>query len=196
MNSYRLLLTEESQCKVIEFPRHSFLPLTHNSLWQIESGVVRTLTYSEDGAVVTLGLWGTGDIVGRIFSKADPYKIESLTTTKINLLPVKEGQDLTGMMIKHIQQMEQFLEIIRCPSVELSLLRLLTWLGNKFGNQVEQGKSIRVGLTHQEIAEILGTSRVTITRFLNNFEQQNIIQRFPHKVIVLKEEQAFWYYEI
>jgi CRP-like cAMP-binding protein len=185
-----------STLKPRTFTRRSLLPLKRDCLWQIETGVVRTFTWLEDGNIVTLGLWGMGDIVGRVLSTADPYHIECLTPTEVTALPLDRSLNLTEATIKHIQQLQEFMEIIRCRSVDASLLRLLAWLANKFGNQIVQGKLIDLGLTHQEIAEILGTSRVTVTRFLNNFEQQGIIQRLPNKVIILKEEQAFWHYEI
>jgi CRP-like cAMP-binding protein len=72
----------------------------------------------------------------------------------------------------------------------------LTWLAKKFGHQVEQGQLIELRLTHQEISEIIGTTRVTVTRLLNDFEKQGIIQRLPRKFIVLHEKQPYWHYEI
>ncbi|MGL4377557.1 MAG: hypothetical protein ACRCT1_14050, partial [Microcoleaceae cyanobacterium] len=41
-----------------QFPRRALLPNKKDGLWQIESGVVRTLTWLEDGTIITLGLWG------------------------------------------------------------------------------------------------------------------------------------------
>lgn len=69
------------------FARRSLLPLRHDSLCRLlKTGVVRTLTLLEDGNSVTLGLWGTGDVVG-ILSKAEPLQIECLTPVEATLLP-------------------------------------------------------------------------------------------------------------
>jgi CRP-like cAMP-binding protein len=73
-----------------KFARRATLPLENNYLWQIETGVVRTLTWLEDGTIVTLGLWGVGDVVGRTLSKAEPYQIECMTPVKAILLPVDQ----------------------------------------------------------------------------------------------------------
>jgi hypothetical protein len=62
--------------------------------------------------------------------------------------------------------------------------------------EVEKGHLIDLRLTHQEIAEILGITRVTVTRLLREFEQQGAIARLPHKFIVLRDRDPFWYYEI
>jgi CRP-like cAMP-binding protein len=88
------------------------------------------------------------------------------------------------------------LEILHCRAVDASLLRLLSWLAKKFGHQVEKGQLIDLRLTHQEIAETIGTTRVTVTRLLNEFEKQGIIERLPRKSIVLQDKQPFWHYEI
>lgn len=196
-----MIASKFSSAKTVErrlslFARRSLLPLGENYLWQIESGVVRTLTWFEDGTNITLGLWGTGDVVGRALSKAEPYQIECLTPVEATKLPVDEWHQVNKAIISHIQQIQEFLEILHSRSVDASLWRLLTWLANKFGHQVEQGQLIELRLTHQEIAEIVGTTRVTVTRILREFEERGIIERLPRKLIVLREKQPFWHYEI
>ncbi len=184
------------ELKRSKFMRRSLLPLGRDYLWRIESGVIRTLTWLEDGTTVTLGLWTAGDVVGRMLSKAEPYQIECLTPVEVTALPLDRWNQVNEALIRHIQQYQEFLEILHCRSVETSLLRLLTWLANKFGQDVEQGHMIDLRLTHQEIAEIIGTTRVTVTRLLKEFENQGIIERLPRKFIVLHEKQPFWHYEI
>jgi CRP-like cAMP-binding protein len=196
MTAYKYLSTGTIELKRSQFPRRSLLPLGRDYLWQIESGVVRTSTWLEDGTNVTLGLWGTGDVVSRVLSKADPYQIECLTPVEATLLPLDKWYQVNDALIKHIQQFQDFLEILHCRSVETSLLRLLTWLANKFGQEVERGQRIELRLTHQELSEIIGTTRVTVTRLLKDFEKQGIIKRLPRKFIVLHDKSPFWHYEI
>lgn len=75
------------------------------------------------------------------------------------------------------------------------LVKLLTLLSQKFGREVEQGLLIDLRLTHQDIAELLGSTRVTVTRILRQLEQQGLIQRFLLHRILLREEEV-WHYEI
>ncbi|MBV9384958.1 MAG: Crp/Fnr family transcriptional regulator [Chroococcidiopsidaceae cyanobacterium CP_BM_ER_R8_30] len=178
------------------FTRRSLLPLKQDFLWKIETGVVRTLTWLEDGNCINLGLWGPGDVVGRILSNADPYQIECLTLVEATLLPNLSWSQTTDAMILHIQRSGELIEILHCRQAEVSLLRLFAWLAKRFGQEVEQGKLIDLRLTHQEIAELLGLTRVTVTRLLNDFEKQGIIQRVQRKFIVLHEQLPFWHYEI
>lgn len=178
------------------FQRRERLPLRRDHLWKIESGVVRTLTYLENGTVVTLGLWGVGDIVSRVLSKADPYYIECLTPVQATAIPVTESDDLPPLFIEHIHQLQTFLEIVHSRPVDEALHKLLTLLANKFGSDVSQGQLIEFHLTHQEIAETIGTTRVTVTRLLKEFEQQGIIERLNKQFILLPGHQPFWHYQI
>jgi CRP-like cAMP-binding protein len=196
MIATRYLSAASVDLKLSKFARRSLLPLGRDHLWKIESGVVRTLTWLEDGTTVTLGLWGVGDVVSRVLSKAEPFQIECLTPVEATLLPFDRWHQVTESLIVHSQQFQEFLEILHCRSVDTSLLRLLIWLAKKFGHQVEKGQLIDLRLTHQEIAETIGTTRVTVTRLLNEFEKQGIIKRLPRKFIVLHEKQPFWHYEI
>lgn len=178
------------------FARRSLLPLLKDSLWKIETGVVRTLTVQEDGTSIILGLWGPGDVVGRVLSRADPYQIECITPVRATLIPEHSLHQVTEAMIRHIQRYGELVEILHCRQAESSLLRLFAWLAKRFGQEVEQGQMIDLRLTHQDIADLLGLTRVTVTRLLNEFERQGMIQRKERQFIVLHDQPPFWHYEI
>lgn len=176
------------------FSRRSHLPNRSNALWQIATGVVRTVTWLEDGTIITLGLWGPGDTIGKPISKCDPFQIECLTKVEATLLSADRWLN-REILLNHIQQAEDFIVLRGYKKVDFMLYKLLTWLAKRFGSEVEQGHLIDMILTHQDIAEILGTSRVTVTRALGIFEQQGLIERLPlHRVILQASE--VWHYEI
>lgn len=188
------LLSTRSISSISPFARRAFLPLRAESLWQIETGIVRTLTVLEDGTSVTMGLWGPGNVVGRALSTADPYQIECLTPVEATLLPKDNWHEMPEALILHIQQAEEIIQILHYRQAETSLLKLLSWLAKRFGQEVEQGKLIDLRLTHQDIADLIGITRVTVTRLLKDFEQHKIIQRQARSFILL--QPSFWYYEI
>ncbi|MCC5606968.1 Crp/Fnr family transcriptional regulator [Nostoc sp. CHAB 5834] len=177
------------------FARRSFLPEHQNGLWKIETGFVRTFTYLEDGTTVALGLWGPGDVVGKALSKLDPYQMECLTKVEATVLPLEEWSQLTETLLTHVHQAQELMVIRSHKKVETMLIKLLAWLSKKFGSEVEKGRLIDMRLTHEDLAEMLGSTRVTITRILGQFEQEGLIARFSLHRIVLREEEI-WYYEI
>jgi CRP-like cAMP-binding protein len=196
MNVFKLVSTDLINWKSRQFKRRDRLPFRRDYLWQIESGIVRTLTLLEDGTIVTLGLWGTGDIVSGMLSKADPYFIECLTPTEVTSISLTDYPKLDEALILHVRQLQEFLEIISHRPVEASVFKFLTWVAKKFGRQVDRGQLIELNLTHQEIAEILGITRVTVTRSLRKLETGGAIERFDRSSILVQKEQPFWHYEI
>jgi CRP-like cAMP-binding protein len=177
------------------FKRRVTFPLDTYNIWKIETGIVRTLTWLEDGSMITLGLWGEGDLVGQALSKTNPYIIECLTAVEVINFSWEDGNELTTNLLNQIQQFEE-LSIIRShKKVEIGLIKFLSWLAKKFGRQIEIGYLIDFKLTHQDIAEILGVTRVSITRGLKQLEEQGIIERLSLSRILVREEEV-WYYEI
>ena len=176
------------------FSRRSHLANRSNALWRIETGVVRTVTWLEDGTIITLGLWGPGDTIGKPISKCDPFQIECLTKVEAILLSGDRWLN-RDILLNHIQQAESFMVMRGYKRVDFMLYQLLIWLAKRFGSEVEQGHLIDMILTHQDIAEIIGTSRVTVTRTLGHFEQQGLIDRLPLHRIILQASEV-WHYEI
>ena len=177
------------------FKSRSKLPLTPKSLWKIETGVVKTMTWLEDGTIVVLGLWGAGDIVGKALSKVEPYQIECLTEVEVTVLPGDGWHQIAEILLDYIQQVEELTVIRRYKKTDIMLVKLLIWLAKRFGREVEQGHLLDLRLTHQDLAEILGATRVTITRTLSQLEEQGLIERLSLHRFVVREEE-FWHYEI
>lgn len=193
---YTLLNSQPTTETEFKFNRRSLLPLRSNELWQIKSGVLRTFTWSEEGNVIPLGLWGGGDIVGKPLSKANPYTIECLTPVEATLLPTSQWEKIIPALIEHNQRLEEFLEMRQCKPMDIALIKLLTWLSKRFGRAVNEGQLIDLRVTHQELAEMIGSNRVTVTRMLNNFEKEGLICRESRSLIVVSETTPIWHYEI
>lgn len=179
-----------------KYLRRELLPLQHNALWLIEAGVVRSLTISEDGNYNTLGIWGAGDVVGKVLSSVQSYQIETLTPVEVSLVPKHRWHEVTQAMILHIQRSGELMEILHCRQAESSVLQLFTWLAKRFGQEVEQGKLIDLRLTHQDIADLAGLTRVTVTRLIGELEKQGYIHRQARQFIVSHDQPPFWHYEI
>jgi CRP/FNR family transcriptional regulator len=52
---------------------------------------------------------------------------------------------------------------------------MLEWCARN-GNENEKGISLKLTLTHEEIAQIIGSSRETVTRLLGDFKNKQLIQ--------------------
>ncbi|MBW4643594.1 MAG: Crp/Fnr family transcriptional regulator [Goleter apudmare HA4340-LM2] len=166
------------------FTRREVIPQRHDVLWRIERGAVRTLTWSEDGTFITLGYWGSGDVIGYPLSKVKPYQIECLTSVEVSVLPPHLWHQDIDALLSHIQQAEELLSIVHRKPISLRLWQFLAWLSEKFGRDVEQGRLIDLNVTHQEMAEVLNTTRVTVTRLLQQFEEEGTLLRHKRRIIL------------
>lgn len=166
------------------FSRRDLIPLRQNILWRIERGAVRTMTWSEQGTLITLGYWGAGDIVGHPLSKVNPYQIECLTSVEMSILPSELWHQELEAMLLHVQQAEELLSIVHRKPVSLRLWQFLLWLEQKFGRDVNQGRLIDLSITHQELSEVINTTRVSVTRMLQQFEEEGILLRHERRLIL------------
>jgi CRP-like cAMP-binding protein len=186
----RSALTVRSSLFSKSFNRREFLPsLDQTSIWQIESGIVRTLTWDINGNTIPLGFWGVGDVVGYSLAGVSPYQIECLTP--VTAYRLSESYVCSSeILLAHICQSQMLLKISHNGSMEKRLLDFLTWLSKRFGQKIECGWRLNLRLTHLDIAEALGTTRVTVTRLLGQLQQSGAIQWSRQEQILRNPAEA------
>lgn len=159
--------------------RGEFMALPTKSLWRLERGFVRSITWHYEGQAATLGLWGPGDWLSNELLPLEGCQLECLTSVAFSEVPL--GQIpftvLQEAATSHLTQAQTLLNILHCRPMPLRLLQLLFWLAHRFGREVERGWILDLRLTHQALAESIGTTRVTITRMLQSFEKEGRVRR-------------------
>jgi CRP-like cAMP-binding protein len=167
------------------FTGRQLVSMPFNGLLRIERGAVRAVTWSEQGTPITLGYWGVGDVLGHSLSGVQPYQIECKTHVEVSYIPQNLCYQSLDEIFRQFQQTQAFFCIVRSESLRDRLLQLLVWLGQKFGREVEQGVLIDLRLTHQEISEAIGITRITVTRLMSRLEKEKVIDRSRPQYIVL-----------
>jgi CRP-like cAMP-binding protein len=166
------------------FKRRELLRV-ESGFWQITRGYIRALSLDEEGTQITLGLWQPGDIIGKYFSQVVPYHLECLTSGEAMLLPPAYRPE-PNILLDHLYQTQELLTIAQVKRLELRLEKFLDWLVFRFGTPTDRGYQIEVRLTHQEISEAIGSTRVSVTRVLKQFQHTGKIRWSSHHLIVLK----------
>lgn len=151
------------------FKRRDRISADPYTFWQVISGLVRTVTWSEDGEVIPLGLWSPSSIIGVPISQIEPCELQCLSAVELVRLPVDYILTV-DTLLKHTAQVNRMLEIMHCRQVQDRLLKFVCWLAENFGQPASHGQLISIRITHQEMAETIGTSRVTVTRFIKQLE--------------------------
>ncbi len=153
----------------------SLVPSVH--CWRVNDGYVRTNTWSPDGELVTIGLAGPGDLLPPPRPEWQPSERACLTRALLaEVTPSPE--ELTASLHSQIAQMTTLLRIGRLRPVDARLLHLLRWIGERFGIVTSRGTLLslqEMNLTHRVLAEICGTTRVSITKALSHYKTAGMI---------------------
>jgi CRP-like cAMP-binding protein len=86
---------------------------------------------------------------------------------------------------KRLKQVESFLALHGHRRIEDRLYNLLLLLKQEIGQSAENGTRLSVRLTHEDLASACGTTRVTMTRLLSKFKQENLISLDSQHHLVL-----------
>ncbi|MBE9112521.1 Crp/Fnr family transcriptional regulator [Nodosilinea sp. LEGE 07298] len=161
------------------FGPKSSLPPLGDRVWLIEQGIVRALTWTSEGQVTTVGIWGQGDIVGLPLTRLMPYQMECLTSVTVTEVAFEsQTRFWQQLLLNHLCYSQELFCVVQIPCLAERLLQLLHWLAHRFGYQTPEGTVLPPLLTHKQLSEVLGSSRVTVTRLLNSLEQQGQLMRF------------------
>jgi CRP-like cAMP-binding protein len=185
MSFNALKLLKPTATKV--FGRADQIPAQPDILWEIQRGIVRTQTWTEAGKVISLGYWGIGDVVGTPLAAIEPYDMFCVTPVMVRGLDQHHAAALP-FLYRQVKTQQKLAWMMRQSSVAEKLWTLLLWLFEKFGYPVQEGYLVDLRLTHQDLAELADTSRVTVTRLLKQFEENGLLgRRNKHYVLLTLE---------
>lgn len=75
-------------------------------------------------------------------------------------------------------------DLVTCD-VRSRVAQLITKLGKVVGVQSEKGIELRNKFTHQEMADMIGATRTTVTEVISSFKRQGLIQYEAGKITIL-----------
>jgi CRP-like cAMP-binding protein len=75
-------------------------------------------------------------------------------------------------------------DLVTCD-VRSRVAQLITKLGKVVGEQGEKGIELRNKFTHQEMADMIGATRTTVTEVISSFKRQGLIQYEAGKITIL-----------
>jgi CRP-like cAMP-binding protein len=163
---------------VIGFKRGQFIPMEQETIFVVDRGLVKLNMLYSSGEESILGLLQPSMPFGLPLSKLTSYEAVAFTDVlvmRIHQRQVEESprlaQSLYREMIRRLQQTEALLAISGERRIEDRLRALLQFLCQEMGQETPQGVRLNVRLTHQQISEMIGTTRVSVTRLLRDFQK-------------------------
>ncbi|NDC35116.1 MAG: Crp/Fnr family transcriptional regulator [Synechococcaceae bacterium WB9_2_112] len=147
--------------------------------WRIQDGYIRTSAWDVEGESIVLGIWGPGDWVTAAYSAIKPIEIQCISTVVVEQFQPSH-QDISGLLQRQIQNLEEIFLMNRIKLAEERLLTLLAWISRRFGQVNTLGYRLSLkdmNLTHKALGDISGLTRVTVTKTLNRFKASGVLQQ-------------------
>lgn len=170
-------------------------------LYFIHEGFVKLYRLSNEGRETTIYLYGPGNVLGiRALTSEDEcarHFAEAITDLKINTIGRREyfeilkNQpeyliDLLHIFINRLNYTEKKLEGFIITDTVARVAYFLTDLAQRFCNTRNSKVELPLPLTHQRIAEFVGSVRETVTVAVQKLEKENILKmENKGKIVIL-----------
>lgn len=154
---------------------------------------------SSDGKTLILKIAEPGEVLGlsaTISGKAYELTAETIDPCQVNFV---KREDFLRFLKEHSEACfkvaEQLSEKYNAACHEVrslglshsageKLARLLLEWSSKNGEALKQEPQMKLALTHEEIAQMIGTSRETVTRLFADFRKRQILQTKGSTVVI------------
>jgi CRP/FNR family transcriptional regulator, anaerobic regulatory protein len=160
----------------------------------ILSGSVKIFQVDEDYREILLYYLKPGDtcimsFLGGLFNDKSTLKAVANENSEILILPVYKA----GLLLKnypewseyifriYYQRFKELLDVVNAVAFKKMDERLLTFLKNR--SAINKSKDIEI--THEELANEIGTARVVISRLLKQMEKENLVELGRNRITLL-----------
>ena len=172
------------------------------SVFFVNGGRVKISRVTRDGKELTLAYRGPGEIFGELClvdGGARAEMAEAMENALITEVPREEfekllgthasiGASLTKVLCERRRDLENKVEDLVFRDVNAKLAELLLRLGNDYGVDDARGTLVAVKITHQEMANLIGSTRETVSLTLSQFKRNNLIATDGRKIILTDRE--------
>ena len=200
LNDEELKLVEAS-CTPRKYPKNSMVILEEefgDIIFIIVSGTVKITRVNDEGKEVILSLLGPGEIFGEMaILDGEARSANALAQEDCELMAIQKSEFLNllrrnfkisfalmGELAKRLRKSDQQIEALSLSDAEhrigVSVLNLAEDMGVIRKGQV----TIEKLPFQQDIANMSGTSRETVSRVLKLFEDRHMITKVGHTVII------------
>lgn len=154
-----------------------------------EAGEEITVALLRENSVFGVLSLLTGDRSDRFYHAVafTPVELMSLQGDQVSQA-LRENPDLSALMLRglssRILQTEMMIETLAHRDMGSRLVSFLLILCRDFGVPGNTGITVDLKLSHQAIAEAIGSTRVTVTRLLGDLREKDMISIHKKKITV------------
>jgi len=172
----------------------------------VDYGTLRLYNLLPNARCITLSILGKSDVFVQWRAEAQSLSClcaEALLPSRVisvgerdmsEVLAVQTSAaiDVITSFARRLTESQVLIEDLMNNSVNVRLYRTLLELAKQFGKPEGAHSVIDYPLTHQRLADMIGSNRVTITRKLHELQERGIIETRKNATIVLKDGDGLW----
>lgn len=160
----------------------------------VTSGSIRVMRTDEDGREILLYYINAGEscimsFLGGMHHDTSKVKAVAEEKTEILFIPIDKVQELIREYPEWLdyifrlyhKRFEELLEVVNAVAFKKMDERLLDFIKKK----CEMSKSHTLYVTHEQLANELGTARVVVSRLLKQMEEQNLVKLGRNKITLV-----------
>ena len=171
---------------------------TGDGLMFLLAGHLQVMDVTEEGRAVGLRQLVPGDFFGEIALINDSTRsasVVAMSEALVGMLPapaalhlLSHSPSVARQMLRHLaQKIQRDSEFRSLLSINNTSRRIYTYLVQQ-QKRNEDGTVVENLPTHQDIANMINTSRETVTRALTALVQQGIVKKEPNRLVIQNPE--------
>jgi CRP/FNR family cyclic AMP-dependent transcriptional regulator len=191
----------EARCRIRKFPRSTpvYLPSDcADSVMLLAAGRVKIGSFTEEGKQAILAFIEPGELFGELSlldsEQRDEYA-ETVEKSTVILISNEIMQKLlaenpevslgiTKIFGLRRQRIERRLKYLLFRSNRERLVHLLIELAEQYGRACDEGVELRIKLSHQDLANIIGSTRETVTVVLGELQGEGRLKLGRRKIVL------------
>ena len=172
----------------------------------IESGQIKLLMLSSEGKECLLAIHSSGDIFGELCLSGLGARLESATAMKATTLKqipcaqffARLSRDslfegFVRYLAVRIADQQQVIANLVTVDSEQRLGQTLLQLARTMGKKDPRSIRIELKITHEELSEMVGTTRPRISLFMQRFHNLGLIETNKDHFFIIKEHKLIEY---
>lgn len=172
------------------------------AVYFIESGQIKLLTHSAEGRECLLAIHSDGDIFGELCLSGLGSRQSTATAmiaTTLKRIPHRQFmaclsrdslfEGFVRYLAVRIAEQQQIIANLVTVDSEQRLGKTLLQLAHTLGKKNHDKTRIELKISHDELSEMVGTTRPRISLFMERFRHLGLIESSKERFLVIKENK-------
>lgn len=170
-----------------------------NYIYILKKGAAKVFLLTADGREIMLAIRLPGNIIGMtaIFgwgrrvsyvSALEDVELLAIKVTELNkfiMNNINVAILIINILGARLHHSRMIIEDLSSKNVQERLIRFILNLASQIGKKSKDGLVINLALTHEQIGQMIASSRQTVTLMINDLEYRGWIKKTRNRIIIL-----------